>query len=132
MDILEILKQDYQRFPCDQTYSLYAEDVYFKDPLNEFCGIKRYQQMINFISTWFQEIQLDLHQIRRTENRIDTEWTLHWTAPLPWRPRIAIPGRSELMLNDEGLIVSHVDYWHCSRFDAIAQHLFPKSGDSDS
>jgi hypothetical protein len=132
MDILETLKQDYQHFPFEQTYSLYADNVYFKDPLSEFRGIERYQQMIDFMRTWFRDIQLDLHEIRRTENRIDTEWTLNWTAPLPWRPRIAIPGRSELILNDEGLIVSHIDYWHCSRFDAIAQHLFPKSVNSHS
>ncbi|MEM6403902.1 MAG: DUF2358 domain-containing protein, partial [Cyanobacteria bacterium P01_D01_bin.116] len=33
MDIVEILKEDYQRFPENQTYSIYAEDVYFKDPM---------------------------------------------------------------------------------------------------
>ena len=39
MDIIEILKDDYQRFPINQTYSLYTADVYFKDPLNEFRGM---------------------------------------------------------------------------------------------
>lgn len=38
MSIIEILKEDYQRFPADRAYSIYAEDVYFQDPLknNEF------------------------------------------------------------------------------------------------
>jgi hypothetical protein len=36
VDIVEILKDDYSRFPKNQTYSLYAEDVYFKDPMNQF------------------------------------------------------------------------------------------------
>lgn len=125
MDILEILKEDYQRFPVNQTYRIYADNVYFKDPLNEFRGVKRYQEMINFISTWFQDLKMDLHDIRLSGDTIDTEWTLNWTTPVPWKPRIAIPGRSELKLNEDQLIISHIDYWDCSRLDVIKQHLFP-------
>lgn len=123
MDILEILKQDYQNFPKDQTYSLYAENVFFKDPMTQFNGVERYQKMIGFIKTWFKNPQLDLHAIERSGNTITTQWTLHWTTPLPWNPRISIPGWSELKLNSEGLICSHVDYWNCSRLDVIRQHI---------
>lgn len=125
-DILEILQDDYRRFPVDQTYNIYAENVYFKDPMNEFRGIKRYREMIGFISTWFQEIRMDLHSIERNGDRIETRWTLHWTTPLPWRPRIAIPGRSELTLDAIDRIISHIDYWDISKLDVIAQH-FPFS-----
>lgn len=123
MDILDILKKDYQRFPDRQTYSIYAEDVYFKDPLNEFQGIQRYQKMIDFISTWFQDVEMELHQIFPRGSTIETQWTLHWTTPVFWQPRIAIPGRSELTLNREGKITSHIDYWDCSRWDVIRQHF---------
>lgn len=126
MDIINILKTDYERFPVNQTYTIYASAVYFQDPLNEFRGIERYQQMINFISTWFKDVKMDLHDLRREGNTIFTEWTLNWTTPLPWQPRIAIPGRSELTLNQDDLIISHIDYWHCSRWDVIHQHLFPR------
>lgn len=125
MDILEILKADYERFPVDQTYSIYADDVYFKDPLNEFRGRDRYQKMIGFIQTWFKNINMDLHEIRRVGDTIYTEWTLKWTTPLPWQPRIAIPGRSELQLNENNQVISHIDYWHCSRLDVLKQHLLP-------
>ena len=127
MDIVEILKQDYQRFPIDQTYSIYAKDVYFQDPLNKFRGIERYKKMIGFIQTWFIATKMDLHNIYRSGDTIKTEWTLSWNTPLPWKPRIAIPGWSELKLNSQGLIVSHVDYWNCSRLDVLKQHIFPVS-----
>lgn len=127
MDIVQTIKQDYASFPNNQTYSIYAEDVYFQDPLNQFRGLKRYQKMIKFIGTWFQEIKLDLHEIRQDGMIIFTEWTLKWITPLPWQPRISIPGRSELKLNQEGLIIAHLDYWHCSRFEVIKQH-FPGFG----
>jgi hypothetical protein len=121
MTILDIIKQDYKQFPENQTYSIYAEDVYFKDPLNQFKGIERYQKMIDFIRQWFIDVQLDLHEISQAENLITTRWTLSWTTPLPWKPRVSIPGWSELKLNSSGLICSHIDYWDCSRFDVIKQ-----------
>ncbi|MFW9262657.1 DUF2358 domain-containing protein [Nostoc sp. CALU 546] len=124
MDIIEILKEDYQRFPINQTYSIYAPEVYFKDPLNKFRGVKRYKEMINFIQTWFLDPKMDLHNIQRLGETIKTEWTLSWNTPLPWKPRISIPGWSELGLNSDGLIVSHIDYWKCSRLDVVRQHFF--------
>lgn len=124
MDIIQILQEDYQRFPADQTYSIYAKDVFFKDPLNQFHGIERYKQMISFINGWFGEPKLDLHKISLSGDTIETRWTLSWTTPLPWKPRISIPGWSELKLNAEGLITSHIDYWDCSRLDVLKQHLF--------
>ncbi|MEH1935711.1 MAG: DUF2358 domain-containing protein [Nostoc sp.] len=124
MDIIEILKEDYQRFPVNQTYSIYAPEVYFQDPLNKFRGVKRYKEMINFIQTWFLDPKMDLHNIQRLKDTIKTEWTLSWNTPLPWKPRISIPGWSELSINSDGLIVSHVDYWNCSRLDVVKQHFF--------
>ncbi|MBX9253942.1 DUF2358 domain-containing protein [Desmonostoc muscorum CCALA 125] len=123
MDIIEILKEDYQRFPVNQTYTIYAPDVYFQDPMNKFRGVKRYKEMINFIQTWFLNPKMDLHNIQRLGNTIKTEWTLSWNTPVPWKPRISIPGWSELGLNSDGLIVSHVDYWNCSRLDVVKQHF---------
>lgn len=122
-DTLKQLKADYARFPQDQTYSLYAPDVYFKDPMTEFRGLERYQRMIEFIQTWFLNCQMEVHDIQASGHQIRTEWTLRWNTPLPWRPGIAIPGWSNLTLNDQGQIVSHIDYWHCSRWDVVRQHL---------
>lgn len=123
MDILETLRQDYQRFPADQTYSLYADQVYFKDPLNEFRGIKRYQAMIKFLGTFFQNVQMDLHRLDHEDNTIYTEWTLHLTSPLPWKPHLSIPGKSELQVNERNIITSHIDDWHCSRLDVLKQNF---------
>ncbi len=121
--IIEILKADYQRFPHDQTYGLYASDVFFQDPLNSFRGVDRYREMITFISQWFQEPHLDLHHITQNDRHIHTEWTLSWIFPLPWRPHLSISGYTEMELNGEGLIQSHIDYWNCSRWDVFKQAI---------
>lgn len=124
MDLLEQIRQDYQRFPQQQSYHLYADDVYFKDPLNEFRGVQRYQAMIGFIARWFQDIDLQLHDIDYiAPNQIGTRWTLNWIAPLPWRPAMSIPGRSTLTINPEGKVTAHIDEWDCSRFAVLKQIL---------
>ncbi|MEL6928657.1 MAG: DUF2358 domain-containing protein [Cyanobacteria bacterium J06600_6] len=122
-DLVEILEADYARFPENQTYSIYAEDVYFKDPLNEFRGVKKYKSMIKFLSTFFGKIQMDVHGVTEQENSIRTEWTLHMTSPLPWQPRISIPGWSELEVKDNK-IASHIDYWHISPWSVLRQNFF--------
>jgi Uncharacterized conserved protein (DUF2358) len=123
VDILSRLRTDYQRFPKDQTYSLYAEDVYFKDPMTEFRGVARYQQMIGFIQTWFLDCHMEVHDLQQTGLSIRSDWTLTWHTPLPWKPAIAISGWSDLTLNAAGLITSHIDHWHCSKLDVLKQHL---------
>ena len=129
-DILDIIKSDYAKFPEAQTYGTYSKDVYFKDPVYNFRGIKQYQRMIGFITFWFKNLKLDLHEISRSENLIKTRWTMSWDAPLPWKPRISVTGWSDLTVDsfpdnsgDRELIISHIDYWDCTKFDVIKQHF---------
>jgi len=121
--IIDQLKEDYARFPENQTYSLYADHVFFKDPMTEFRGVERYRQMIGFIQTFFRHCCMDLHSIQQSDDQIRTEWTLSWNTPLPWQPRITISGWSELTVNADGLITAHIDYWHCSKVDVLKQHF---------
>jgi hypothetical protein len=123
MNLLETIEKDYQNFPQNQTYSIYAENVYFQDPLNKFRGVNRYQQMIGFLGTFFRDIQLTLHDISQQDNTIKTEWTLAMTSPLPWQPRLVIPGYSQLVFNDRQLIISHIDYWHISPLKVLQQNF---------
>ena len=122
VQIIDIIKDDYQNFP-QQTYSIYAEDVYFEDPLNKFTGLERYQKMIGFLATFFQDINLELHDISQQDREIKLEWTLNMTSPLPWKPRLAIPGNTELKLNDENLIIVHRDRWKISRWQVLRQNF---------
>ena len=122
-DLVEILKADYQIFPDNQTFDIYAEEVYFKDPLNEFRGVKKYRKMIGFLSSFFKDIEMEVHNITQEGEKIQTEWTLNMNSPLPWKPRISIPGSSELKINEDNLIASHIDYWHISPWNVLSQNF---------
>ena len=120
--VIEQLKQDYAKFPKEQTYSLYAEDVKFKDPMNRFQGVGRFEKMIGFIDGFFGDVQMDLHSIEQsTPSLIEMQWTLNMNPPVPWGARLHIPGRTELRLSEQGLIESHVDHWNCSRLGVLKQ-----------
>lgn len=123
MDILTTLREDYARFPEQQTYDIYAEDIYFADPMMQVQGKQKYQGMIHFLATWFHNIRLELHEIYQEGSLIHTRWTMSWTAPLPWRPRVTVTGRSELTLNEQGKINRQIDFWDCSRWDLVRQHF---------
>lgn len=123
-DLITILQADYSRFPENQTYDIYADDVYFKDPLTEFRGVKRYRAMIDFLQRFFNNIELEIHGIEAVGELIKTEWTLKMTSPLPWQPPLSIPGRSELQVDANYLIISHIDYWHISPWSVLRQNFF--------
>ncbi len=123
-NLVEILQADYQRFPENQTFEIYAEDVYFKDPLNEFRGLKKYKSMIGFLSTFFSNIEMEVHRVTQQDATIKTEWTLNMTPPLPWKPRLSIPGWSELEVSQDNLIVSHIDRWYISPWNVLGQNFF--------
>lgn len=123
-DLITILQSDYARFPENQTFGIYATDVYFKDPLNEFRGVKRYQEMIGFLTNFFSNIEMEVHDLKQEGSNIKSEWTLNMTSPLPWQPRISIPGWSELTVNEQNLISSHVDYWQISPWQVLSQNFF--------
>ncbi|MFS8854014.1 DUF2358 domain-containing protein [Synechococcus sp. H55.2] len=126
LDLVAILRADYARFPRDQTYSIYDPQVYFRDPLNEFRGLDRYRAMIASLERWLQDIHLELHDIHQSGSHIRSEWTLRGSLSfLPWRPRLCIPGWTEMRLNPAGLIESHVDYWRCSRWKVMRQMFRP-------
>lgn len=120
--VCDRIRQDYANFPHDQSYDLYAEEVFFQDPLNRFTGLARYQAMIAFITRWFQQPRLDLHALEPiAADCFHTRWTLSWVTPLPWRPPITISGWTEYRLNADGKIISHIDTWDCSRLAVLGQ-----------
>ena len=132
MDITEVcdrIRQDYANFPHNQSYDLYAENVFFQDPLNRFNGVDRYREMIGFINRWFQNPRLELHSLElKPGNGFQTRWTLSWVAPFPWQPSMAISGWTDYAVNENSQIVSHIDYWNCSRWEVLKQVFVGSQG----
>jgi len=96
-------------------WDLYAEDVLFTDPLNKFTGIQKYKDNIKMLkdSPLFTAGKMDLHEVKVVDDtRVDTRWTLQMTfKPFPWRPRLLFTGTTKYIMNEDGLVVKHLDEW---------------------
>lgn len=126
-ELVAVLKEDYARFPHNQTFAIYDPQVVFRDPMSRIQGREHFQRMIAWMTQWFQELRLQLHEIHVAGTVIHTRWTMGWLAPLPWKPHLQVSGRSELLVNDQGLIAAQTDYWDCSRWQLFMQlWTFPK------
>lgn len=92
----------------DSLRALVSEDIYFRDPFNEIRGVD------NFIAV-FRHMYATTSAPRFTVTRSDIVGS---TAYLHWRFEFGLGGRqlnidgvSELRLNDDGRVCSHIDHW---------------------
>lgn len=110
----EQLSQD----TVDQLAAFYALDCEFTDPFQQVCGRDR-----------VREVYLDMfHQLEKPRftnvrlmgapglatREVMVGWTFEFSLG-PNKPRQSIAGASLLVINTEGLIQSHHDYWDASR-----------------
>uniref|UniRef100_A0A7S4UFM3 Uncharacterized protein n=1 Tax=Alexandrium monilatum TaxID=311494 RepID=A0A7S4UFM3_9DINO len=116
------LAREYRSFfrPFEADY--YAEDVTFKDPLNDLKGKERYRQNVEMLSgdspvgnLLFRDGWIDLHAVEDVpgdERRVRTRWTLGFTFKLlPWQPQALFSGVSEYAIDAEAKVLSQRDYW---------------------
>lgn len=102
--------------PSTADYSLYTDSVTFEDPLNKFRGVSRYASNINFLnsSPVFCDAKLSLYDVAVIGpdlSTVRTRWALQMVANLPWKPCVAFTGQSDYVVNDEGKVYRHIDYW---------------------
>jgi len=121
-------------FERDIDYSIYSNDIFFKDPVNTF------QYKFNYrIIFWtlrfharlfFTEIYFDVRDIRQPDaDTIAVDWTVRGTLRLPWQSQIFFNGDSTYLVNEEGAIYSHRDRWDRSP-KAILRQFLPASARS--
>jgi limonene-1,2-epoxide hydrolase len=100
----------------DETRSLlafgriYADDVYFKDPFNETKGVDAVYEI-------FQEMyqKLDHPRFEIIEAIADdTVCYVKWRFIFAFKDEsneVSFEGVSRLEINEEGKVISHIDYW---------------------
>lgn len=115
--ILETLKADLPTlFERDISYDIYSQDIFFKDPVNQFKGKLNYRIIYWTLrfhgQLFFTDLHFDLHDVQvEAADRIRADWTVRGTLRLPWQPRLFFNGYSHYRLNREGKIDDHRDTW---------------------
>jgi hypothetical protein len=128
--ILHILQQELPTlFQKDLTYDIYAPDITFQDPINQFRGRKAYRLIFWALRfhgrLFFTHLVFNVHQLHAINAyMIIAEWTVEGTLRLPWRPQIYFTGNSTYTIH-QGLIDTHTDAWNSSPKTIFMQFFKP-------
>ncbi|CAE8632266.1 unnamed protein product, partial [Polarella glacialis] len=126
-EVAAILRRDLAEGKYILTGSL-SEEVFddacrFVDPNNAVEGLAQYRRALSLLFDPAESSLevLDVH-VSPDGMGVQADYVASGVIKLPWRPKI-LPwqGHIEYTLNKEGLVVSQVDTWNISRFDAIRQ-----------
>ena len=95
-------------FTLDDILSYYDENVFFKDPFNEFNGREKLKKLfLHMFITFKNPHFVFIDTIENSEGIF-----LTWDFNLSYKEKLfKIHGSSHLKLNDEKKIVYHRDYW---------------------
>ncbi|KAL8111263.1 uncharacterized protein LOC141666828 [Apium graveolens] len=112
-DAIRTLREEFpQLFYRDLTYSVYRDDIVFKDPLNTFVGIENYKSIFWALrfhgKVFFKALWVDIVSVwQPVESTIMIRWTVHGIPRVPWDSRGRFDGTSEYKLDKDGKIYEH-------------------------
>jgi len=101
--------------PGTEDFSLYADDLEFKDPLVAVKGLNLFKLNFKILkdSPLSYEPEFITHDTAAVGPRMArARWTVTSTVRLlPWKPRVSFTGVSIYKLNEQGKVVYHEDVW---------------------
>jgi len=120
--------------PFEGAGEIFAEDIAFKDPVVDIKGLGLYKLNIQMLSgeNFFGSLVIsdgwiDLHSIEEFPDdpyKLRMRWTMGFTYRFaPWRPEALITGVSEFLMDSEGKIVNHRDYWDSTSLGAGGKYV---------
>eukprot|EP00210_Caulerpa_lentillifera_P004070 g3883.t1 len=112
---IETIKHDFPRlFQKDFDYSIFRDDLIFKDPINSFQGKKFYKYMMLSLrwhgKVFFKRVYVRIHNLHpRTDGSIKVRWSMHGVPRIPWdaEEEGVFDGVSEYQLDRHGKIYEH-------------------------
>ncbi|MBW4469647.1 MAG: DUF2358 domain-containing protein [Stenomitos rutilans HA7619-LM2] len=119
-------------FERDLSYDIYSREIAFRDPVNHFKGKFNYRIIFWTLrfhgQLFFTELHFDLHSVQQANlETIRADWTVRGTLRVPWNAKLLFHGYSIYTLNQDGLIITHVDTWDRSPREILKQ--FVQRGD---
>lgn len=87
----------------------YADDIVFRDSIQEIHGIDEFKAMVERLTKRSQELRMKIVNAVKEGNLIFVEWEM--TILFKKTRKSVVYGASRLILNDEGKIASQRDYY---------------------
>jgi hypothetical protein len=115
--VIKTLEKDLPTlFEKDISYDIYTQDIYFRDPVNQFQWKFNYRIIfwtLRFHARlFFREIYFDLHEVSHpAPDTILAKWSVRGVLRVPWKAGLFFNGYSTYKLNPDNLIYEHIDTW---------------------
>ena len=87
---------------------LVVKDIIFIDPFNNIKGLDNFKNIFYHMFDTVEEPKFDIVDYAQNEDHIFLKWKMTFYA---FKASQTIEGMSDITLNNEGKIISHLDYW---------------------
>ncbi len=95
--------------------TVFDQQIYFKDPFNEVRGLKEVQQIFRHMFQTLHEPQFRIHHMAGADKTGYLEWRFYFKLK-PQAATQQINGMSKILLNDQGKVLVHMDYWDSGEY----------------
>jgi len=112
-DAIRTLREDIPSlFDKELNYSIYREDIVFKDPRNKFDGMKNYKLIFWSLrfhgKIFFSNLYVEVKRIWQPQDDvIKMRWTVHGIPRVPWEAEGLFDGISTYKLDSKGKVYEH-------------------------
>ena len=87
---------------------LVVKDIIFIDPFNNIKGLDNFKNIFYHMFDTVEEPKFDIIDYAQNEDHIFLKWKMTFYA---FKASQTIEGMSDITLNKEGKVISHLDYW---------------------
>ena len=87
---------------------LVVKDIIFIDPFNNTKGLDNFKNIFYHMFDTVEEPKFDIVDYAQNEDHVFLKWKMTFYA---FKASQTIEGMSDITLNQEGKVISHLDYW---------------------
>ena len=87
---------------------LVVKDIIFIDPFNNIKGLDNFKNIFYHMFDTVEEPKFDIVDYAQNKEHIFLKWKMTFYA---FKASQTIEGMSDITLNKEGKVISHLDYW---------------------
>ena len=87
---------------------LVVKDIIFIDPFNNIKGLDNFKNIFYHMFDTVEEPKFDIVDYAQNKDHIFLKWKMTFYA---FKASQSIEGMSDITLNKEGKVISHLDYW---------------------
>lgn len=95
--------------------TVFAPQVYFKDPFNEIKGRAKLVGLFEHMFATLHEPMFRIHHKAGVGNTGYLEWRFYFRLK-PTQPVKQINGMSKIVIDEQGWVIVHIDYWDSGEY----------------